>query len=147
MCVRPVEISDRLDWLRMRYSLWPRANPPHEMEVDLFFRGEVPEPEVVFVAEIDGQLRGFAEFSTRAYAEGCETGRVGYVEGWYVDPECRGKGVGRALVEAGEGWARDRGYKEFASDAELENHLSAKVHKRIGFEEAGQIRCFRKALT
>ena len=35
-------------------------------------------------------------------ADGCTTHPVGYVEGWYVDPDVRRKGVGKALVAAAE---------------------------------------------
>ena len=43
--------------------------------------------------------------------------------------------------------ARSQGCREFASDAEAENRLSADVHSALGFEEVGLIRCFRKDLT
>jgi aminoglycoside 6'-N-acetyltransferase I len=58
-------------------------------------------PEAVLLAEAaDGALTGFAEVSRRLYAEGCETSPVGFLEGWYVAPEHRRSGVGRALVTA-----------------------------------------------
>jgi aminoglycoside 6'-N-acetyltransferase I len=49
-------------------------------------------------------------------------------------------------VSAAEQWARDRGCHEFASDTELDNSMSAAAHRALGFENAGAIRCFRKAL-
>ena len=101
----------------------------------------------MFVAELEGQVSGFAELSIRSYAEGCATGNVGFLEGLYVEPDSRRKGVARALVEAGEIWARSRNCTEFASDAELDNDLSAEFHGRLGFEEVCTIRCFRKPLT
>jgi aminoglycoside 6'-N-acetyltransferase I len=146
MNIRPVEKSDRSDWIRLRYALWPEATPSHEEEVDRFFRGESKEPEAVLVAEVDGELKGFAEFSIRFQAAGCTTDHIAYLEGWYVEPDVRGRGLGRALVEAGEVWARGKGCVEFASDCELDNELSAKIHKILGFEEVVQIRCFRKPL-
>ncbi len=102
---------------------------------------------MVLFAE-DGHARpiGFVELSLRAYAEGCLSDNVAYVEGWYVAPEARGGGVGRALIEAAEDWARRQGCTELASDAQLDNAVSAAAHKALGFSEAGQIRCFRKAL-
>lgn len=55
-------------------------------------------PEAVLVATEDGDpaqgLVGLAELSRRAYAEGCETSPVGFLEGWYVVPERRRQGVG-----------------------------------------------------
>jgi len=52
---------------------------------------------------------GFAELSIRAYVEDCMTDHVGYLEGWYVVPEARRRGIGRALVVAAEDWARQQG--------------------------------------
>jgi aminoglycoside 6'-N-acetyltransferase I len=90
-------------------------------------------------------LIGFAEVSRRAYAEGCETSPVGFLEGWYVLAERRGAGVGRALLAAGEMWARELGCREFASDAVVNNAVSAAAHRALGFEEV-VVRCFRKSL-
>ena len=90
---------------------------------------------------------GFAELSIRNYAEECVTDRVAYLEGWYVDAEWRRRGVGKALIEAAESWARAQGCTEFGSDALLENETSAAAHLALGFEETVQIRCFRKQLV
>ena len=49
-------------------------------------------------------------------APGCETDRIGYLEAWYVDPDWRNQGMGRALVEQAEAWARAEGCVEMASD-------------------------------
>jgi aminoglycoside 6'-N-acetyltransferase I len=75
-----------------------------------------------------------------------QTGRVAYLEGWYVLPESRRNGVGRALVEAAEDWARDQGCSEFASDTDVANAQSTSAHVAVGFEDVGLVRCFRKAL-
>jgi aminoglycoside 6'-N-acetyltransferase I len=63
-----------------------------------------------------------------------------------VVPGSRREGVGRALIAAAEAWGRAQGCTEFASDAKLENHLSAAAHNALGFTEVDRIRCFRKPL-
>jgi len=68
------------------------------------------------------------------------------LEGWYVVAEARRRGVGRALVRAAEAWGRAQGCTEFASDALLDNHVSAAAHQALDFDEVAQIRCFRKDL-
>jgi aminoglycoside 6'-N-acetyltransferase I len=88
-------------------------------------------------------LVGFVEMSVRNYAEDCETDRVGYCEGWYVKPQHRRTGVGRALMAAGVEWARARGCTEFASDALLENELSHAAHKALGFQETCRMVTFK----
>ena len=89
---------------------------------------------------------GFAELSIRAYAEGCRSDRVAYLEGWFVGPEARGRGVGRTLIAAAENWGRSQRCSEFASDAQPDNDVSAAAHRALGFTEVGLIRCFRKDL-
>lgn len=101
---------------------------------------------VILLARESQQPLGFAEVSLRGYAEGCSTSPVGYLEGWLVMDHARGRGVGRALVEAAEQWARAQGCTEFASDAELENAGSLAAHRKLGFEPVCDIRCFRKGL-
>ena len=132
----------------MRHALWPdAAREELGAEADAHLRGEGFMLETVLVAEgSDGALAGFAELSLRPYAEGCTTSPVAYLEGWYVEPAHRGRGVGGALVAAAEAWARTRGCREFASDAVIDNHASAAAHAALGFEEVEQIRCFRKPL-
>lgn len=107
----------------------------------------MPEAVLVAAAGRSQSIVGFAEISRRAYAEGCETSPVGFLEGWYVAPEYRQQGVGRALVAAVEVWAQSLGCREFASDALAENTISAAAHRALGFEEVVIIRCFRKGLT
>ncbi len=74
------------------------------------------------------------------------TGPVGYVEGWYVDPAWRRRGVGRRLVEAAEAWARSRGCTEMASDTTSEYPDSPAVHRALGYSIARSCLCFRKEL-
>ncbi|HEX4966402.1 MAG TPA: aminoglycoside 6'-N-acetyltransferase [Thermoanaerobaculia bacterium] len=147
MRVRSVETRDRDEWLRQRCALWPGSKRDHAEEIDRFFAGDLPElHEVLLVEGEDERILGFVELSIRPYAEGCATDRVGYLEGWYVEPHARRRGVGRLLVEAAWDWARRQGCTEFASDTEVENEMSASAHRACGFEEAGVVRCFRKVL-
>ena len=93
-----------------------------------------------------GTPAGFVELNIRNYAEGCDTDQIAYLEGWYVVPESRTQGIGRALVQAAEQWAREEGCSEFASDTLFDNDISAAAHRALGFTEVVQIRCFRKSL-
>jgi GNAT superfamily N-acetyltransferase len=141
----------------MRDALWPAedGNSTHGGEVGAFFAAATPGagllPEAVLVAVDDDAtppaIVGFVELTRRRYAEGCSTTPVGFLEGWYVVPEYRRRGVGRALVAASEAWAASLGCKEFASNALADNDMSTKAHTSLGFEEVEVIRCFRKSLT
>ena len=62
-------------------------------------------------------------------------------------PECRRRGVARALVDAIVDWARGEGLSEFASDALLDNTVSHAMHAALGFAETERVVYFRRALT
>lgn len=146
--IRPVTAADAEQWLAMREALWPdESRKWHAQEVEQYFEGTLFMPlEVLIAVAEDGRGLGFAELSIRPYAEGCRSDRVAYLEGWYVVPAARRRGVGRWLVEGAEAWALRQGCSEFASDALIDNEVSAAAHAALGFEEVEQIRCFRKEL-
>ena len=105
-------------------------------------------PEAVLLAQdASGQIIGFAELNIRLYAEGCDSDRVAFLEGWYVERAFRGQGVGAMLVTAAEQWTVANGCTEFASDALYENAVGRAAHLAVGFEEVAAIRCFRKQVT
>ena len=94
----------------------------------------------VFVAERQGGgLCGLLEAGTRPYADGCDTSPVGYIEGWFVDEDVRGTGVGRALVAAAEAWAREHGMHEMASDTAISNEAGLKSHLALGYKEIERV--------
>ncbi|HMC22382.1 MAG TPA: GNAT family N-acetyltransferase [Thermoanaerobaculia bacterium] len=147
MVIRPARQTDRGSWSRMREALWPSAPGKHGADVDRYFAGKLPEPiEVLLAFDDQGEALGFIELSIRAYAEGCVTDHVAFVEGWYVDPAARGQGVGAALIGAAETWARSQGCTELGSNAEAEDDSSAAAHRSVGFIETAVVRCFKKSL-
>lgn len=146
--LRPATHSDTAAWLELRSALWPDCSASeHRAEIERFFAGEMPEPQAVYLAIGPGEeVVGFVELSLRPYAEGCHTHNVAYLEGWYVAPHVRGKGVGANLIAKAEAWGRGLGCSEFASDAAFDNETSCLAHRALGFDEVGLIRCFRKPL-
>lgn len=145
--VREARPADSAAWAAMRRALWPDGADDHLREVEEFFAGRRSALLHALIALDDSEDPvGFAELSIRPYAEGCVSDRVAYLEGWYVVPAARRKGVGRALLRAAEEWAGAQGCSEFASDALLENEESAAAHAAAGFVETARIRCFRKPL-
>lgn len=143
MTIRPLQPRDLPAYFALRTALWPDSAADFELEVSEI----LSKPHLAsFVAEQNRQLVGFVEVSLRDYAEGCESSPVGYLEGWYVSLEHRQKGIGRALVQAAEDWARRKGCTEMASDAELHNTQGQQAHRRLGYQEVERIVCFRKSL-
>ena len=102
----------------MRDALWPGiAAADHGREM-ADYRGR-PTMAVFVVDRGDGRLGGFLEAATRESADGCETSPVGYIEGWYVDPDL-------AAARWAVRWSPPpktgppRGYAEMASDCLVE---------------------------
>ena len=92
-------------------------------------------------------LVGFAEISIRSdHVEGTKNSPVPYLEGWYVDPDFRGKGIGKALIKAAEEFALEKGFTELASDTEIGNNTSIEIHKKTGFTEVGRSVHFVKSI-
>lgn len=146
MQIRTYRPEDHAEWLRMRCALWPHHDELDAEAADMARWLARPDAVVVVAARPGGGLAGFAEIGGRPYADGCETGPVAYLEGWWVDEDARRQGVGAGLVAAGEAWAREHGFREMASDALLDNDLSHRAHAALGFEEVERIVQFRKVL-
>src|SRR4029077_7049363 len=101
--IRPAQKTDSTAWERMRESLWPSHPGEHAREIGRYFAAKLREPiEVLLAFDDGGTAIGFIELSIRAYAEGCLTDHVAFVEGWYVETTARGKGVGSALINAAQ---------------------------------------------
>jgi aminoglycoside 6'-N-acetyltransferase I len=144
--VRNVRKSDRAEHVRMRAALWPEA-AVDELEAELDQLLSNPDV-VVFVAERDnGSLCGLVEAGVRPFANGVDEQPCAFVEGWWVDPDVRRSGVGRALISAIERWARGRGFHQLGSDTEIDNVISQAAHRALGFEELERTVWFRKQLT
>ena len=145
--LRGVEPRDINEWVRMRSALWPDGVSDHRQETEAYFLERSSAIVQGFVLErTTGGLGGFIEINVRNYAEGASTDAVPYVEGWYVDPDLRGHGCGRRLIQAAEQWALAKGYQELASDAEIANAASIAAHQALGFQETDRIVCFVKPL-
>jgi len=145
--VRPLREADLNEWLRLRKQLWDAtSDADHRSEmVEIVHH---PDSQFVLVAEHEaGRLVAFLEVSIRPFVEDCETDHVGYLEGWFVEPDVRGRGIGRELVRIAENWAREKGCEEMASDAEIGNDLSLAVHRGLGYQETSRLVHLRKELV
>jgi aminoglycoside 6'-N-acetyltransferase I len=146
MTIRSYRDSDWPEWVRMSIALFPHHTAEELAPWMKLFRERIDGE--VFVAErANRKLAGFVEVAARPYADGCDTSPVGYIEAWYVDPNVRRAGHGRALLAAAEDWARSQGYSEMASDALLDNDVSHRAHERAGYVEVERVVQFRKSLT
>jgi aminoglycoside 6'-N-acetyltransferase I len=139
--IRRLTAEDDAVWLAKRVALWPtedHAELAREI-VGLASR----EDFAAFGAMLgNGRCIGFIEVGERAYAEGCTSSPVGYVEGLWVDEDVRLHGIARGLMETAADWSRSRGYTEMASDTTLDNTASQEMHARLGFTETERLVTF-----
>jgi aminoglycoside 6'-N-acetyltransferase I len=148
--VRLAQPSDHDQLLRFRKALWPKPSAEeHDRELTVILgKAPVTMPLIILVAEAsDRMLVGFLEVDLRSHADGCNPAHpVGYIEGWYVAEKHRHHGIGRKLLAAAEDWARSQGCVEMASDTWIDNEVSQRVHKTLGYEVVDRCVHYRKLL-
>jgi aminoglycoside 6'-N-acetyltransferase I len=138
---------DQPGWLELRMALWTDATADEHrgyMAISLaqperFLQLMVYDGKRTPVGLIEGSIRN-------DYVNGTESSPVGFVEGVYVIPSMRRKGVARMLFAAIGDWARARGCRELASDALIENEASQRAHRALGFRETERVVYFAKPL-
>lgn len=142
--VRRVTQEDKAEWFRMRKGIWPEA-PDEYLDFDMDELLASDDYMVVFACDGDRPI-GLTEARIRDYGEGCETSPVGYLEGWFVEEEYRGKHIVGIMTRAAEDWARGKGCTEMASDTWLDNVPSIRAHLKMGYYEVERLIHFVKQL-
>ncbi len=139
----PVAEDSRVEWATLCAELWP----DHTVESMLAEKaGGGYEDE--FLYWLESEPVALLSLALRYdYVEGAESSPVGYIEGIYVKPQHRHKGIARELVEYAKEWSVKKGCAELASDCELHNEMSRKFHHHVGFQEANTIVCFMMKLV
>jgi len=91
------------------------------------------DPEGSLVAEVDGRVAGFMLGDVRSGEFGLEE-PAGWIEVIGVDPDCAGRGVGRALAEAMLGIYRARGVRAVRTMVDASMPDIESFFRRLGFE-------------
>lgn len=102
LTIRPLAPADQPEWRRLwtAYLAFYETTLPDAVFDTTFARLLDPaRPEQnALVAELDGRLVGLVHYIYHAHNWRAED--VCYLQDLYVDPETRGTGAGRALIEA-----------------------------------------------
>lgn len=103
--------------------------------------------DVLWVAEINNTVAGFAALTTDQadeYAEcGWDLAEISLVPHRVaVDPEFRGKGIARKFMIKSEELARAAGYKYVRVDTNIRNLAMQGLFKSLGYEYGGEV-CFK----
>ena len=145
LTVRKMDAADRQRWVEMRAALWPEDAPEvHAKTVDELLQSR--EYWGLIAETADGESAGFAEVAVRAYANGCDTRPVAFLEGIWVKPKFRRRGVGAALIRHAEELLVEYGFQELGSDTLIDNTQSQAAHHAWGFAETERVVYFRKVL-
>jgi aminoglycoside 6'-N-acetyltransferase I len=151
--VKPARIvpatREHLDaWARYRIALWPWDTvADHAAEAERLYLAGNSGRRAFIALDDGGTVTGFAEAALRRdWVEGCSTSPVTFLEGIYVDPAVRQRGVARVLASAVADWGRAKGCIEYASNAMLDDRESHAFHAAIGFEETERVVYFRRPL-
>jgi aminoglycoside 6'-N-acetyltransferase I len=142
--IRRATQEDKAEWVRMRQGIWPDWTDEYlVVNMDEILASD--NDFVIFACDGD-RLIGLTEARIIDHAEGCETSPVGYLEGWFVQEEYRGKGVVGIMTQAAENWIRGKGCTQVASDTWLENESSIRAHVKMGYAEVERLVHFVKQL-
>ena len=148
MDIRSTTDTNDTDWLTLRSEFIPEVDPEEQREfVREFARASAAFCGFVASDQERGPL-GFAEVSVRTdFVNGCHHRPALFLEGIFVRPEHRGRGVARALCEAAGSWGVEQGCREFASDVYEDDGDSLAAHAGLGFEETERVVFFRRPLV
>jgi aminoglycoside 6'-N-acetyltransferase I len=142
----PPRGSDDRAWLEMRVALWPDGTPAEHRAAmaEVLARGLY----VRLARDPAGAAVGFVEAAKRLdYVNGATSSPVAFLEGLFVVPAARRRGVARALVESVVAWALAQGLRELASDSLIDNTPAHAAHRGLGFEETERVVCFLRRLA
>lgn len=142
----PLDETRLAQWATLRQQLWPH----HEMAAHLLEGAELlaaAHLNAFLVLDAQSQAVAFADAALRHdYVNGCESSPVVYLEGVYVQPASRRRGLAQALIARVAQWGRELGCRELASDVAIDNLASQQLHQRLGFAETELVVFFKKAL-
>ena len=99
--IRPLKAADEQQWriLWHDYLEFYQTSLPEEVYISSFARllGDDPQDFNGLVAELDGKLVGLTHYLFHRH--GWKIENTCYLQDLYADPNVRGKGIGRALIE------------------------------------------------
>ena len=103
-----------------------------------------PNQYAVYVAELAGsQVAGWiGVYLFRSV----ELDRCAEISGLIVDQEIRSQGIGKALLDAAEEWARSRGCDVISVRSNVKRDRAHQFYERHGFKHVKTQKTFRKSL-
>jgi ribosomal protein S18 acetylase RimI-like enzyme len=147
-----IRLATREDLVSLT-ALVSRVVPLMRAEGNLQWDDTYPNPEVfgrdiergqLWVAEIDGRIAAVVAITgdpepDYLQADWDHTEAALIVHRLAVDPEFRGAGAARALMQHAEEVARSQGIHAIRIDTNIENHATQRLFPGLGYRFAGEI--------
>ena len=134
LVVRPLARADEAEWRRLwtAYLDFYGTTVPEEVYRTYLERllGDDPQDFSGLVAELDGRPVGLVHYLFHRH--GWRIENVCYLQDLYADAEVRGRGVGRALIEAVYAAADAKGCPQVYWLTQDFNAEARKLYDRIG---------------
>jgi len=132
--IRPLTAEDQADWRRLwtAYLEFYNSEVTQDVYETTFKRliGDDPQDYSCLVAELNGKLVGLTHFLFHRHCWKVEN--TCYLQDLYADPDVRGQGIGRALIETVYQAADDAGHPSVYWTTQDFNHDARKLYDRIG---------------
>jgi ribosomal protein S18 acetylase RimI-like enzyme len=87
----------------------------------------------ILIAEADGKKLGFIHLEEEKEFFSGEA--QGYIANLAISQEAEGKGVGRALMNAAEAWAKEHGYRYLTLNVFATNRRARTFYEKLGYAE------------
>jgi ribosomal protein S18 acetylase RimI-like enzyme len=124
-------VKEHYDFDALRF-LAPRNRTPADYA--LFMRSQLDNPDVaVLVADDNGDVIGYSYSAIEGYDYMSLRGPAGVVHDIIVDPEYRGRGVGRLLLEATLQLLKSRGVPRVVLTTAEQNEWAKRLFESVGF--------------
>jgi len=143
--IKEIQPCDLNVWVELQHELWPTHSIADLIEDCNKILTDKLQKSWLFID--NNSPIGFIDLSIKKKAIGCKSGKIGYVEGWYVKPDYQRKGFGQQLYEVAENWAKNQGCKEMASDTTQDYPYSPRAHEIAGFKVARVATHFNKDIS
>ena len=125
---------------KLIYAIVPVEPYEREVHAEDVEYGFAEAGSTIFFAEVDGKLTGRIRM-LRWWNQ------FGYVEDLVVNPEFRGLGIGRKLLECGIQWSRENDYPGVMLETQDDNVPACTLYQSCGFVLSGFDRNVYKAIN
>ncbi|HEM3670523.1 GNAT family N-acetyltransferase [Streptococcus suis] len=134
MTIRAVNEQTLFIWATFASQVWQTKE---QVLIEKFSNNEFPF-EFLYYSQSEEPIAWISLSLRHDYVEGCQAGPVAYLEGIFISPNYRNKGIAEELLNFAEGWAKSRDVCQLGSDAELDNLLIQNFHIKHGFREVSR---------